>query len=264
LLRSELQEKRIFIFDADGVLWKGENAIEEAKTALNRIRELGGRVTLLTNNSTKSRNDFVVKIRKVLQFSLEKDDIVNSAYATALYLQQHFDPGSCVLPVGEQGINIELEEAGFRIIHSVKQGTPVAVVVGMDRHITYDKIRQALRAILAGAIFIATNPDPTFPVPDGLDPGAGASVGAVAGACGRPPDLIIGKPNPLILTLALEKWDEKPEHAVMIGDRLSTDILCANKAKITAIHVLTGVSEANDGSISPDFTLNTLSELFLE
>ena len=262
MLRPELKNKLLFIFDADGVLWKGDTAIDEVRETLNRIRDFGGKVTLLTNNSTKSRNDFVEKTERVLQFSLEKDDVVNSSYATALYLQQHFKPGSYVLPVGEQGINLELEEAGFRIIHSVKQGKPVAVVVGMDRYIIYDKIRQALRAILAGAKFIATNPDPTFPVPDGLDPGAGASVGAVSGACGKPPDIIVGKPNPLILTLSLEKWNESPKNAVMIGDRLSTDILCANRANITSVHVLTGIEEQNDGSIMPDLTVGDLSELF--
>jgi len=262
LILREIADKQIFVFDGDGVLWRGNSPITGVKETLSRLRAEGRRVTLLTNNSTRSRSQFAQKACELLQYSIEEEAIVNSSYAAARFLRQRFSSRSLVLPLGEEGLSMELECAGFKVIQSVKEGQPTAVVVGMDRYITYDKIRQALRGIISGALFVATNPDPTFPTEDGFDPGAGASVGAVSGACGKAPDIIIGKPNPLILTQSLDEWGVKPRDAVMIGDRLSTDILCAQRAGVFSVLVRTGVNEPENPEIVPDLTLNDVTELF--
>jgi HAD superfamily hydrolase (TIGR01450 family) len=138
-----------------------------------------------------------------------------------------------------------------------------AVVVGLDRKLTYAKLSIAFRALVRGAVFIATNDDPSYPVEDGFLPGAGAIVASLAYSTGKRP-LIIGKPEPYMLDLIVKEHGVRTEEALMVGDQLSTDILMAKKEGMMSALVLTGVSsraEAMQGRIRPDFVVESVREI---
>src|SRR5262249_55525934 len=147
-----------------------------------------------------------------------------------------------VYVIGEDGLRLPLIDAGFTV---AEEGAAEFVVLGMDRKITYDKLRRATLLIRAGASFIATNPETTFPTQQGLVPGAGALIAAITSATGVSP-LVIGKPEPACFEMALEKMGTRVGETAAIGDRLDTDIVGGHRAGLPTILVLTGVSSRND------------------
>jgi 4-nitrophenyl phosphatase len=186
--------------------------------------------------------------------------ILTSSLGTALYLKKIRPDGAHVYVIGEDGLRLPLMEAGFTI---AEDGAAEIVVLGMDRTLTYDKLRRATLLIRAGASFIATNPDTTFPTPEGLVPGAGALIAAVTSATGIRP-LVIGKPEPACFELALEKMGTCAGETAAIGDRLDTDIEGGHRAGLPTILVLTGVTTRNDvesALIKPTWVFENLSEL---
>ena len=181
-----------------------------------------------------------------------------TSYGAAKYLAKEM-PGRSVY-VLEENAEEEFTGAGIRCVHDEKAG---AVVVGLDRKLTYAKLSVAFRAIMNGAAFIATNDDASYPVEDGLLPGAGAIVAALAYSTGRKP-ITIGKPNPYMLDLIAEEHGIRKEDALMVGDKLETDILMAKKEGMRSALVLTGVSsraEAMEGGIRPDFVADSIKEI---
>lgn len=199
-----------------------------------------GHVILLTNNSTRSRSDTARRLRE-RGLSISAENVVTSSYVAARYLKEKFGPRR-VWPLGEAGLREELAAAG----HSLTSPQEAEwIVAGMDRALSYHKLTQALRGLLGGARFLATNRDATFPTPEGLLPGAGATVGAVEGM-GFPPELVVGKPSPIAFHIALEVAGVEPEAALMVGDRLETDILGAQGVGMDTALVLTGVSRIED------------------
>jgi HAD superfamily hydrolase (TIGR01457 family) len=235
----ELGHYAAFLVDIDGVLVRGGQSILGAKAALRRLQGLG-RVVLLTNNSTRSRSETAREL-SALGFSVSLDEVVTSSYVAAHYLREEFGPVRAWI-IGEGGVAEELSLAGHKIVPPEEAEW---VVVGMDRCLTYEKLARALRALLSGARFLATNRDATFPTPEGPKPGAGAVVGALVGM-GFSPEQVVGKPSPIAFRAALELAGVKPDQTLMIGDRLETDILGAQHAGLDTALVLTGVSRRED------------------
>ncbi len=230
---------KTFIVDVDGVLVKGGEPLPGAREALFRLKELG-RVVILTNNSTRSRASTAAALRD-LGFPISPDEVVTSSYIAARWLSER--TGSCrVFVIGEEGLHEELELAGHAV---VPPEDAEWVVAGMDRKLTYGKLADALRALLSGARFLATNRDGTFPTPEGLLPGAGAVVGAIEGM-GFPPEAVVGKPSPTAFETALEVAGASPGEALMIGDRWETDIRGAKGAGLSTALVLSGVTSGED------------------
>jgi HAD superfamily hydrolase (TIGR01450 family) len=176
---------------------------------------------------------------------VKKTEIVTSGYATALYLKKNY-PSAKIYVVGEKGLKQELKEAGLQIVspHCVEEATHV--VVGLDRKLSYAKIAVALRALLKGVDFIATNVDATFPTEDGLSPGAGATVGALMGCSRRKPRVTVGKPSPTMVKIAMSLAGAKAKETAIIGDRLDTDIAVGRKLGLRTILVLSGISTSQD------------------
>lgn len=234
-----LSRYKAFLLDIDGVLVHDGEPIPGAAEAVARLQRRG-QVLLLTNNSTRTRDIVAARLQRS-GFPIEAEMVVTSALIAARHLQE--TAGRCSLwPLGEEGLKTELRLAGHRL---VSPGEAEWVVVGMDRQITYAKLADALSALLAGARLLATNADATFPTPYGLQPGAGAIVGALAGM-GYPPEVIAGKPSPVAYRIALEKSGQRPKETLMIGDRLETDILGANRAGIDSALLLSGVARRDD------------------
>jgi 4-nitrophenyl phosphatase len=186
--------------------------------------------------------------------------VVNSASATASYIRAETNYQK-IFVIGETGLKEELASEGLTIVTGEDPSEVNCVVVGMDRYLSYDKLTKALRAIFAGADFIGSNPDSTFPKEGGeICPGAGCMIGAVRGATGKDPSIVIGKPNTIMVDQVLSELNSSPSDAVMVGDRLTTDILCGKRSDLYTVLVKTGISEKNK-SIVPDLTLESIRDL---
>ncbi|HEY3333513.1 MAG TPA: phosphoglycolate/pyridoxal phosphate family phosphatase [Capsulimonadaceae bacterium] len=243
-----------YVFDMDGVLYRGDTPIPDAISALAALKKAGRKIYYLTNNSGSSREQYKTKLAS-MGIESEIDKIFTSAYATAIYLKAHGAVGKTVFIVGQSGIAEELAAVGINTV-TVPEQVPYTqidyVVVGIDRGFTYDKLKYAHACIVRGhAEFIATNRDPTYPVEDGTIPGAGSIVASVATAVGFDP-LVIGKPEPHALEAILAVAGASLDEAMMVGDRLDTDIAAGNRVGIATALVLTGVSTTEEACSVPD------------
>jgi 4-nitrophenyl phosphatase len=248
---------RAFIFDLDGVLYRGEEAIDGAAETLARLRALAdpaAALFFLTNNSTQARRDYVAKLTRLGMRCVE-DEIVTSASATAAYLVSLGAAGRSVLCVGGPGIRDEMARAGMETVTTEgPEHVPVDyVVTGMDRQFNYHTLWRAQQAVLGGAVFIATNRDGQYPIEnDQVVPGGGAMVAAIE-ACTDTTPVVIGKPETHGLRTILDRAGIAPHEALLIGDRLDTDVLCGNRLGVPTVLVLTGVtSEAKALDAPPE------------
>lgn len=252
-----------FVFDLDGVIYRGAKPLPHAVATVNLLLRAGRQLFFLTNNSGATRQQYAQKLR-AMGVPVSPDQIITSGWATALYLQKAL-PNAKLFVVGELGLKEELTAHGFSLVDDPEKTLPDAVVVGIDREFSYARLAQAQYAILAGARFIATNTDPTYPAEHRLLPGAGAIVSAIATASGRKP-ILIGKPNPEMLAPFIQQKRIQPQSMLLIGDRLDTDIALANHLHIPSALVLTGVSQRSDVECAPiellpTWVLNHLGEL---
>lgn len=253
-----------FVFDLDGVVYRGKQPLPHAIEVLNLLPHAGRQVFFLTNNSGATRQQYAEKLQ-AMGVEARPEQFITSAWATALYLQRALNRGARLFVVGEPGLKQELCAAGFEVVESVEPEIPAAVVVGIDRAFSYERLAQAQYAILNGARFIATNADATYPAEDRLLPGAGTMVAAIATATGHKPR-IIGKPNPQILQPYIDRGQIRPEQTLLVGDRLDTDIALANLLHIPCALVLTGASAREDVTCAPleqlpQWVLNDLGDL---
>lgn len=263
--RDELEELEAFLLDMDGVIYVGESPLEGSKKAIKSLRGKEKKLAFLTNNSSQTREDYKQKLSG-LGLDVDKLEIMTSAHATTLYLSEQAEGGT-VYVLGEEGLKIELRNAGFEVLSGERAEEASFVVAGMDRNLTYDKIWNGLSALLSGAEFIATNPDPTYPTEKGLAPGAGASIGALSASAERDPSMIIGKPFPYMIDASLDMLDVSPEETAIVGDRIDMDIQAGKKAGLTTILVLTGVDSEEDVDAvagtekAPDYVFSRLTGL---
>ncbi len=246
------------ILDMDGVLWKDDTLLVDLPAAFRKIKELGLKVVLATNNATRSL-DMYLKRFEGFGVRLEPWQVINSAIATAFLLQKNFPQGGPVYVIGEKGVCDTLAEFGF--YHT--EDKPLAVIVGMDRQINYEKLAKATLLIRGGLPFYATNPDKTFPTPEGLAPGAGAIIASVQAATDVEP-LMAGKPQPTMMQVALERLKTPPRQTLAVGDRLETDILGGMNAGCRTALVLSGVATLDDlkhFSYQPDLVAADLAQI---
>lgn len=225
----------LLLIDLDGAVWLDGKPIEGAVEALNELISILD-VIFVTNNSTRHRRVISSLLRSMGLEWVKEEHVVTSA-STLAGLSSKLGIERCFV-VGENGLKEELAEQGIEI------GAEGDVCVGMDREFNYSKLTNALRNILRGGLFLATNEDRTLPTPEGPIPGAGSMVSAIAGACGREPDLVVGKPNPLMFLLAARRAGAS--NPLVIGDRPETDVLGALKAGMESALVLTGATKEGD------------------
>lgn len=259
----DLRKAKTILFDGDGVLWRGDTPIAGIAELFTYLDETGINWALLTNNNTRSAQDYVDKL---IKFGIPADlsRVFTSSTATATYLLETYGRGAAVHVVGMSGLLVTLEEAGFKLStgETMPEHKVTAVVSGMDRQITHDKIKVAMRLIMGGADFIATNTDGSFVTPDGVNPGTGMVIGALHYASGTAP-LVIGKPEKAIFETALKRFEAAAEDSLMVGDRLNTDILGAQRLGIPTAAVLTGVSSREEiaaSEIQPDVVYADIGE----
>jgi 5'-nucleotidase len=221
--------------DMDGVLVHEEQAIPGANEFLARLRELELPFLVLTNNSIYTRRDLSARLQ-ASGLEVPEDAIWTSALATARFLEEQ-RPGGSAFTIGEAGLTTALHEAGY----TLTERDPDYVVLGETRTYSFERISRAIRLIVAGARFIATNPDPTGPTPDGPLPATGSVAALISRATGVDP-YFVGKPNPLMMRTALNTLDAHSETTAMIGDRMDTDVVSGLEAGLQTILVLSGVT----------------------
>jgi NagD protein len=229
------RQPEAWLMDMDGVLVHEENAIAGADRFLGRLRELDRPFLLLTNNSIYTPRDLAARLRRS-GLDVPESSIWTSALATARFLDQQ-RPGGSAFVVGEAGLTTALHDVGY----TLTERDPDYVVLGETRTYSFERITLAIRLIVEGARFIATNPDATGPSPEGPTPATGSVAALISRATGVDP-YFVGKPNPLMMRSALNALDAHSETTAMIGDRMDTDIVAGLEAGMETVLVLTGVT----------------------
>jgi len=251
---------RAMILDMDGVLWKDRESIGNLPSVFALLESKNIQVILATNNGTRTPEQYA---EKLAGFGVKMDlwRVINSAAATAFRLKHDFPMGGPVFVIGEEGLVKALSSQGFPTVEP--DGKPIAVVAGLDRQISYDKLKTGTELIRGGLPFYGTNPDRTFPTPDGLIPGAGSIIAALEAATDVHP-IIAGKPSPDMYYMALERLKLPARETIAVGDRLDTDILGGQRAGCRTGLVLSGVSTISDLQTwepKPDYVANDLAQL---
>lgn len=258
---KNLKNIKALILDMDGVLWRGNEPIGDLASIFKTIAARRLKVILATNNSSRTPDQH---LQKIMQFgvNLSVSQVLTSSMATAAQLKEDFPKRGDVYVLGHDGITRALAAEGFRIFQEDDlPKNPVAVVSGIDWEITYKKLANAAALIRSGAPYYATNPDKTFPSPQGLMPGAGTIIAAIETASGVAP-IVAGKPEPYLFQLAMQRMGVSPTETLVVGDRLETDILGGQNAGCFTAQVLSGVSTRAEGEAlptPPDMIANDLS-----
>jgi 4-nitrophenyl phosphatase len=234
-------KKKLVLFDGDGVLYIENEPLPQAIELLNELKKRGINYYLITNNSTKSIIQYKDKL-KTMGFNFSSEEILTSAYTTLSFLKTKYPYVSTVFVIGGDGINDACKKYNLNVI-DVDEATESVdvVIIGMDHNFTYKKLELGMKYILNGSMFIATNPDVTFPTSYGLKPGAGALIAALSSCVGKNPDYIIGKPSKYLYEEALRKSGNQRDDVIMIGDRFETDILGAINSNIDTLMIRTGL-----------------------
>lgn len=277
----------VFIFDCDGVIWRGDSLIDGIPETLAKLRALGKKMFFVTNNSTKSRAGYKKKFDS-LGLDIPAEEIFSSSFAAAAYLEQtkFKETGKKVYIIGEIGICDELDlidvpwcggpedtgkspdmGPGGKLDHDKDIG---AVIVGFDRHVNYFKIQTAQLSINEnpGCEFIATNLDAVTHLTDAQEwAGNGSMVGAIKGCTGQEPT-VVGKPSPLMIDYLCDKLGLERNKICMVGDRLDTDILFGTDNGLKSLLVLSGVTSeekllSEENKITPDYYADSIADFFV-
>ncbi len=224
-----------YLIDMDGVIVSGNQLIPGADAFIDRLHDKGIRFLILTNNPLFTPADLAHRLQR-LGVRVTPDHLYTSALATASFLKAQ-KPNGTAFVLGESGLTEALHEIGYVLTDH----DPDYVVLGETVSYSYERITQAVRLIQAGARFIATNPDPSGPGIGGMVPACGAVAALIETACGVPA-YFVGKPNPLMIRTALRYLNEHSENAVMVGDRMDTDIRTGTESGMETVLVLTGIT----------------------
>jgi len=245
----------LLLVDLDGVVYRGAAPVPGVAAVLANRAAAGDAVVYVTNNSMHYRAEYVRRLSD-LGAPVTEDRVVSAPRATALYLRDRLPDVQRVLTVGASGLDRELRDVGLDVVNAgftaermakegidgvAAAGRPDAVVAGVDPQLTYLRLAAAADCLRAGARFIATNRDPTYPTERWLRPGAGSIVAAIEVASGVAP-VTIGKPEPLLMEAAARAGGGEPKDAIVIGDGIVTDLEAAKRVGARAILMLTGVT----------------------
>jgi 4-nitrophenyl phosphatase len=258
-----LKTIRTFLLDGDGVLYEEDRPFPGINRFFDLLEERGIQWALLTNNSTKSVDAFREHLAKFNVMTVN-EQVFTSSSVLGDMLVDRFGEGAPIYVIGERGLKETLRRAGLTIHYD--NDTPekvTAVVAAIDRQLTYYKLQVATRLIRGGAAFFTTNTDRTLPTPEGHIPGSGAVVASLVASTDVTP-IVMGKPEPTMYHVALEKLGADPATTAAVGDRLETDILGGIRAGIKTIFVLGGagkMEELQQVDYAPDLIVDNIAAL---
>ncbi|MGN1412716.1 MAG: HAD-IIA family hydrolase [Anaerovoracaceae bacterium] len=277
-----MRGKKLFLLDMDGTIYLDDHVFSGTLPFLQQVRAQGGRYLFLTNNSSRGVSDYVAKLAR-LGIPAVPEDFVTSVDAMISFLERRYGPSAArqkrIYLMGTESFRRQMEEAGFRILTSLSaeendrpmdagndrtMETVDILIAGFDRELTFQKLEDASRLLTAGTEYFATNPDWVCPTAWGAVPDCGSICQMLEHATGRLP-YFVGKPQPDMVYLALKKTGCAPEDAVLIGDRLYTDIACGVNAGIDTIFVLSGEGTLEDletSDVQPAYIFNDIGEVF--
>lgn len=258
-----LKNKSFFLLDMDGTIYLDNDLFDGTIDFLNKVKEKGGRYLFVTNNSSKSTDAYVKKLRSI-GIEANPEDFLTSTDATILYLIKKF-PGRKFYCFGTESFYQQLSKAGINVTTELSDDVE-GLVMGNDNELTFKKLEDACRLLLKDIPYIATNPDWVCPTAFGYVPDCGAVAQMLWRATGKTPHFI-GKPRPEMLTLAMERFGYTPEETVMIGDRVYTDIASGYNAGVDTIFVLSGegtLDDAKGSDTPPTYIFENIREIYNE
>lgn len=256
-----LKHKKLWLLDMDGTIYNENQIFEGTLDFLNQIRQNGGRYIFITNNSSKSVADYVKKVND-MNIPAGYEDFYTSSQATAMYIKEHY-PGQTVYCMGTRSLVQELRESGLHVVTEPDNSATV-VLIGFDTENTSEKIRNTCIMLGKDVAYLATNPDLVCPVSFGYIPDCGSMSIMLKNATGKEP-FFIGKPEPIMVDCVLKKYKKKPVEAVIVGDRLYTDIKTGARAGVDTICVLSGEATMEDirqGEVKPDYIFQSVKEIY--
>lgn len=254
-----LSEKRLFLLDMDGTLYLDDRLFDRVPDFLSHIRRIGGRYLFLTNNSSRGVEGYMEKLAR-MGIPSGPEDYLTSVDAAIDHLRR-FCPGKKCYVFGTRSFLGQLRDAGIPVTHRLEDDVDI-LLCGFDRELTFRKLEDACILLNRGVTWLATNPDWVCPTWYGSVPDCGSVCRMLTTATGRKP-LFLGKPKPAMAELALRRTGFAPEQAVIIGDRLYTDIACGVNAGIDTVLVLSGETKEADlagSAVQPTFVLGSVAE----
>ena len=257
---ERLKNKKFFLLDMDGTIYLDDDLFEGTLPFLEKVREKGGKYLFLTNNSSKSADDYVEKLAR-LGVEATAEDFLTSTEATVVYIKENY-PDKSFYCVGTKSFVKQIRESGIKTVDGSDEDC-FGVILSNDNELNFEKITNACILLLRGAEYIATNPDWVCPTSFGSVPDCGAFAEMLEHATGRTP-YFIGKPRPEMLHLAMKKFGFSPEETLMIGDRVYTDIASGVNAGVDTVFVLSGegvVSDIEKYNIKPSYIMKDIGEL---
>ena len=249
-----LADKKLFLLDMDGTIYLGDRLFDGAAAFLQRVRERGGRYVFLTNNSSRGTDAYIEKLAR-MGIAAQPEDFLTSADATIAYLKKTYR-SALYYVCGTRSLKSQLRAAGLRVADELTDGIDV-LLLGYDTELTYQKLEDCCILLGRGVDYIATHPDPVCPTSYGCAPDCGSVIEMLDAACHRRPK-VIGKPQPEMVYLALERFACAPQDACLIGDRVYTDIACGKNAGIDTVFVLSGEgveADCEKYGVQPTWTL---------
>ena len=234
-----IKNKNGFICDMDGVIYHGNKILPGVKEFIEWLQKENKRFLFLTNSSERSQRELQDKLAR-MGIMVDKEHFYTSALATATFLHSQKPKGSAFV-IGEAGLLNALYDLGYRMNNI----DPDYVVMGEARSYSYEKIEQAVNLVMNGAKLIGTNPDVNGPIENGIAPATAALIAPIEIATGKKA-YFVGKPNPLMMRIALKKIQCKREETVIIGDRMDTDIIAGIESEIDTCLVLSGITKKEE------------------
>jgi len=259
-MRPELSASMLYLMDMDGTIYNEDSLFDGVTDFFSLIRERGGRYMFLTNNSSRSTSAYVEKLAR-MGIDAEGDDFLTSTDATIWFIKKEY-PLLTVYPVGTKSFVEQLTSAGIRVTKDPDEAE--LLLMSYDTELTYQKLYDAAKILSRECVYLATNPDRGCPAPFGLVPDCGGFCEALFMATGRRPRFI-GKPQPEMIYLAMDKTGYGKDSTVMVGDRLYTDIASGNAAGIRTVLVLSGetdMAQAEKDETKAEFIYDDVKALY--
>ena len=251
---------RLYLFDMDGTLYIGDDLFEFTPPLLRTIRERGADYLFMTNNSSKSVEDYVIKLRR-LGIESVYDDFITSSQVSAYYLKKEHT-GAKVYICGTESLKKEFEKSGFTV--TANEDEAECILMGYDTELTFAKLESVSRMLsLRDIPYYATNPDLVCPTEYGFVPDCGSVCGMIYNATGKKP-VVIGKPEPLMPLMAMEKKKAAPSETAVVGDRIYTDIKSGINAGAVTVLVMSGETDQKTLDASedkPDIVLQSCADI---
>ena len=261
-----LKKKKLFLLDMDGTIYLDDQLFDGTLDFLHHIKISGGRYLFLTNNSSKGVDAYVEKLNR-LGIPADPEDFLTSVDAAAAFLKNQYEDSwkqKKIYLVGTESFRNHMKAEGFLLTETPDEDTDI-LLLGFDRELTYRKLEDASWLLTCGDVeYFATNPDWVCPTAWGSVPDCGSMAQMLNHATGRLP-YFIGKPQPDMALMAMEKFGYAPDETVLIGDRLYTDIACGYHAGIDTIFVLSGegtLADVETSDIKPAFIIDNIEEVY--